>query len=67
MTATKLSASQNIIILHHTSSKIGCLSSEEAYIFCFYWTLGVMRTMPAEVTPVNLAERNSADHPAVFF
>lgn len=29
----------------------------EAYIFCFYWTLGVMRTMPAEVTPVNLAER----------
>jgi len=29
----------------------------DAYIFCFYWTLGVMRTMPAEVTPVNLAER----------
>eukprot|EP00930_Biecheleria_cincta_P028289 TRINITY_DN19730_c0_g1_i2.p1 TRINITY_DN19730_c0_g1~~TRINITY_DN19730_c0_g1_i2.p1 ORF type:complete len:807 (+),score=154.34 TRINITY_DN19730_c0_g1_i2:40-2421(+) len=29
----------------------------EAYVFCFYWTLGVMRTMPAEVTPVNLAER----------
>ena len=21
----------------------------EAYIFCFYWTLGVMRTMPSEV------------------
>eukprot|EP00930_Biecheleria_cincta_P029963 TRINITY_DN20787_c0_g2_i1.p1 TRINITY_DN20787_c0_g2~~TRINITY_DN20787_c0_g2_i1.p1 ORF type:complete len:766 (-),score=161.80 TRINITY_DN20787_c0_g2_i1:134-2431(-) len=32
-------------------------STTEAYIFCFYWTLGVMRTMPAEVTPVNLAER----------
>mmetsp|Transcript_43758 Transcript_43758/g.115580 ORF Transcript_43758/g.115580 Transcript_43758/m.115580 type:complete len:796 (-) Transcript_43758:241-2628(-) len=29
----------------------------EQYIFCFYWTLGVMRTMPAEVTPVNLVER----------
>lgn len=29
----------------------------EAYVFCFYWTLGVMRTMPAEVTPVNLPER----------
>eukprot|EP00928_Gymnodinium_smaydae_P018566 TRINITY_DN17067_c0_g1_i1.p1 TRINITY_DN17067_c0_g1~~TRINITY_DN17067_c0_g1_i1.p1 ORF type:complete len:692 (+),score=118.83 TRINITY_DN17067_c0_g1_i1:198-2273(+) len=29
----------------------------EKYIFCFYWTLGVMRTMPAEVTPVNLPER----------
>jgi len=27
------------------------------YVFCFYWTLGVMRTMPAEVTPVNLPER----------
>eukprot|EP00930_Biecheleria_cincta_P009310 TRINITY_DN11101_c0_g1_i2.p1 TRINITY_DN11101_c0_g1~~TRINITY_DN11101_c0_g1_i2.p1 ORF type:complete len:625 (+),score=105.17 TRINITY_DN11101_c0_g1_i2:52-1926(+) len=27
------------------------------YVFCFYWTLGVMRTMPAEVTPVNLVER----------
>ena len=26
-------------------------------VFCFYWTLGVMRTMPAEVTPVNLPER----------
>lgn len=31
--------------------------TSEAYIFCFYWTLGVMRTMPAEVTPVNLPER----------
>ncbi|CAE7542245.1 eag [Symbiodinium natans] len=31
--------------------------TSESYIFCFYWTLGVMRTMPAEVTPVNLAER----------
>lgn len=30
---------------------------EEQYIFCFYWTLGVMRTMPAEVTPVNFPER----------
>ncbi|CAE8643172.1 unnamed protein product, partial [Polarella glacialis] len=29
----------------------------ECYVFCFYWTLGVMRTMPAEVTPVNLPER----------
>lgn len=29
----------------------------DAYIFCFYWTLGVMRTMPAEVQPVNLPER----------
>eukprot|EP00931_Biecheleriopsis_adriatica_P086756 TRINITY_DN61353_c0_g1_i1.p1 TRINITY_DN61353_c0_g1~~TRINITY_DN61353_c0_g1_i1.p1 ORF type:complete len:723 (-),score=122.75 TRINITY_DN61353_c0_g1_i1:144-2312(-) len=29
----------------------------ETYIFCFYWTLGVMRTMPAEVTPVNFYER----------
>jgi len=29
----------------------------EQYIFCFYWTLGVMRTMPAEVTPVNAVER----------
>ncbi|CAE7033635.1 KCNH2 [Symbiodinium natans] len=29
----------------------------EQYIFCFYWTLGVMRTMPAEVTPVNVVER----------
>ncbi|CAJ1435061.1 unnamed protein product [Effrenium voratum] len=29
----------------------------EQYIFCFYWTLGVMRTMPAEVTPVNFPER----------
>lgn len=29
----------------------------EKYVFCFYWTLGVMRTMPAEVTPVNLPER----------
>lgn len=28
-----------------------------SYMFCFYWTLGVMRTMPAEVTPVNLPER----------
>eukprot|EP00930_Biecheleria_cincta_P046109 TRINITY_DN3179_c0_g4_i1.p1 TRINITY_DN3179_c0_g4~~TRINITY_DN3179_c0_g4_i1.p1 ORF type:complete len:719 (-),score=128.41 TRINITY_DN3179_c0_g4_i1:236-2320(-) len=32
-------------------------SIAENYIFCFYWTLGVMRTMPAEVTPVNLTER----------
>lgn len=29
----------------------------EQYVFCVYWTLGVMRTMPAEVTPVNLLER----------
>ncbi|CAK8997638.1 unnamed protein product [Durusdinium trenchii] len=32
-------------------------STSETYVFCFYWTLGVMRTMPAEVTPVNLPER----------
>lgn len=32
-------------------------SISETYVFCFYWTLGVMRTMPAEVTPVNLPER----------
>ncbi|CAK0820405.1 unnamed protein product [Prorocentrum cordatum] len=29
----------------------------EQYVFCFYWILGVMRTMPSEVTPVNLIER----------
>jgi len=29
----------------------------EQYTFCFYWTLGVMRTMPAEVTPENQPER----------
>lgn len=32
-------------------------SGAEQYVFCFYWTLGLMRTMPAEVTPVNLVER----------
>ncbi|CAK0845305.1 unnamed protein product [Prorocentrum cordatum] len=31
--------------------------ASEQYVFCFYWILGVMRTMPAEVTPVNLSER----------
>jgi hypothetical protein len=31
--------------------------ASEQYVFCFYWILGVMRTMPAEVTPVNLVER----------
>jgi len=31
--------------------------ASEQYVFCFYWILGVMRTMPAEVTPVNLIER----------
>jgi len=30
---------------------------EDAYTFCFYWTLGVMRTMPAEVQPINKPER----------
>eukprot|EP00931_Biecheleriopsis_adriatica_P046893 TRINITY_DN26982_c0_g1_i1.p1 TRINITY_DN26982_c0_g1~~TRINITY_DN26982_c0_g1_i1.p1 ORF type:complete len:691 (+),score=112.11 TRINITY_DN26982_c0_g1_i1:79-2151(+) len=30
---------------------------QEQYLFCFYWSLGVMRTMPAEVTPVNIPER----------
>jgi len=29
----------------------------EQYTFCFYWTLGVMRTMPSEVTPENQPER----------
>merc|ERR1719343_568182 len=29
----------------------------EQYVFCFYWILGVMRTMPAEVTPITLVER----------
>jgi hypothetical protein len=32
-------------------------STTEAYLFCFYWTLGVMRTMPAEVHPITLPER----------
>jgi len=32
-------------------------SGAEQYVFCFYWTLGLMRTMPAEVTPVNIVER----------
>ncbi|CAK0884296.1 unnamed protein product [Prorocentrum cordatum] len=31
--------------------------ASEQYVFCFYWILGVMRTMPAEVTPINLTER----------
>jgi CRP-like cAMP-binding protein len=29
----------------------------DQYVFCFYWTLGVMRTMPSEVQPVNKVER----------
>lgn len=40
--------------------------TQDAYIFCFYWTLGVMRTMPAEVTPVNLAERSSVFFESAF-
>jgi len=28
-----------------------------AYALCFYWTLGVMRTMPSEVLPANILER----------
>lgn len=28
-----------------------------AYVFCCYWTLGVMRTMPSEVLPANIQER----------
>lgn len=32
-------------------------SEVESYLFCFYWTLGVMRTMPVEVYPVNVTER----------
>eukprot|EP00747_Dinoflagellata_sp_TGD_P043248 gnl/TRDRNA2_/TRDRNA2_142581_c1_seq1.p1 gnl/TRDRNA2_/TRDRNA2_142581_c1~~gnl/TRDRNA2_/TRDRNA2_142581_c1_seq1.p1 ORF type:complete len:388 (-),score=47.53 gnl/TRDRNA2_/TRDRNA2_142581_c1_seq1:122-1285(-) len=32
-------------------------SRADSYIFCFYWTLGVMRTMPSEVQPVNKPER----------
>mmetsp|Transcript_100565 Transcript_100565/g.189628 ORF Transcript_100565/g.189628 Transcript_100565/m.189628 type:complete len:792 (+) Transcript_100565:1-2376(+) len=31
--------------------------TSDAYIFCVYWTLGVMRTMPAEVQPTNRQER----------
>merc|ERR1712232_146575 len=31
--------------------------TNDAYVFCFYWTLGVMRTMPAEVQPTNMVER----------
>lgn len=30
---------------------------QDVYIFCCYWTLGVMRTMPSEVTPLNHVER----------
>lgn len=30
---------------------------KDSYLFCFYWTFGVMRTMPVEVYPVNLSER----------
>lgn len=30
----------------------------DAYLFCVYWTLGVMRTMPAEVQPTNKYERS---------
>jgi len=29
----------------------------EQYAFSFYWTLGVMRTMPSEVLPANVYER----------
>merc|ERR1719236_116654 len=29
----------------------------EQYIFCLYWTLGVMRTMPSEVFPLTFFER----------
>merc|ERR1719379_3351142 len=29
----------------------------EQYIFCVYWTLGVMRTMPSEVYPLIFIER----------
>eukprot|EP00397_Hematodinium_sp_SG-2012_P016187 GEMP01016507.1.p1 GENE.GEMP01016507.1~~GEMP01016507.1.p1 ORF type:complete len:718 (+),score=105.64 GEMP01016507.1:304-2457(+) len=29
----------------------------DAYIFCFFWTTGVMRTMPALVYPINKFER----------
>lgn len=32
-------------------------STIERYVFSFYWTLGVMRTMPAEISPTNLIER----------
>lgn len=32
---------------------------EEQYIFCFYWTLGVMRTMPSEVTPAPKSHERS--------
>jgi len=32
-------------------------SISDVYVFCFYWTLGVMRTMPSEAQPVNRVER----------
>jgi hypothetical protein len=32
-------------------------TQSDQYIFSFYWTLGVMRTMPAEVQPENQTER----------
>jgi len=32
-------------------------TKSDSYFFSFYWTLGVMRTMPAEVQPTNLVER----------
>jgi len=30
---------------------------DQQYLFCLYWSLGVMRTMPTEVYPVNAGER----------
>eukprot|EP00971_Amphidinium_carterae_P337805 6474825-Amphidinium_carterae.1 len=31
----------------------------EQYIFCFYWTLGVMRTMPSEVAGAGIWEHGT--------
>jgi len=53
--------------LPHWTTTVRCIGDKDIrwvdmdtpsqYIFCFYWTLGVMRTMPSEVTPQNNAER----------
>lgn len=51
----KAKLSSHLCFIHLASALHRGIS--ETYVFCFYWTLGVMRTMPAEVTPVNLPER----------
>ena len=35
----------------------GLASGADSYIFCFYWTLGVLGIMPMEVYPITKAER----------